>query len=140
MQVLGIEPGDKVFLISEKGRKKLRCLPLDPKSKVPSETMEKTFADWKCPLPDDEDLHLPWITLDLQARLDLDVQPWQPIIVGRDPYHALASEYSQVALAVALAAVGGAIVVDFLLGQLVILLTGFSIVSILIWLKIRSRI
>ncbi len=140
IQVLGIQPSDKVVLISDKGHKKRRCLTLDPKFELPSKTMKKTFAVWKCPFPKDKDLRLPWITLDRQTRLDLDVQPWQPIIVGRDPYHALTSEYSQVVLAVALGAVGGAIIVDFLLGQLVILLTGFSIVSILIWRKIRSRL
>ena len=139
IQVLGIQPGDKVLLISEKGHKKRRCLPLNPQIQLPLETMRKYFTP-PCPDSEYQDLSLPWITMDLQTRLDLGIDPWLPIIVGRDPYYTLASEYSQVALAVALGAVGGAIVVDFLLGQLVILLTGFSIVSILIWRKIRSRL
>jgi len=140
MQVLGIEPGDRVRLINGERHKTLRCLPLDPKFQLPLKTMEKDFADWKYQLTEDEDLRLPWITLDLQTRLALDVQPWQPIMVGRDTYYALKSEFSQVALAVVLAALGGAIVVNNLFAQLAILLAGFSIVSILVWLKIRSRI
>ena len=141
MQVLGIEPGDRVRLINGEHHKTLRCLPLDPAFQLPLKTMEKDFADWMYELPKkDKDLRLPWITLDLQTRLALNVQPWQSIIVGRDTYHALKSEFSQVALAVALATLGGAIVVEDLFPQLTILLIGFSIVSILIWLKIRSKI
>lgn len=140
MQVLGIEPGDKVRLINNERHKTVRCLPLDPKFQLPSERMETSYGDWKYELPMDEDLRLPWITMDRQTRLALDVQPWQAIIVGRNTLNALASEFSQVALAVALAALGGALVVDHLFTQLAILLGGFSIVSILIWVRIRSRI
>jgi hypothetical protein len=149
MKVIGIQPGDKVLLISEKGRKRvrLRCLALDPKKQLPLETMKAT---WPLPNPDasstDQELNLPWITLDLQTRLELGVDPWQPIIVGRDPYHALTSEFTTVAMALALSALGGAVVIPQILQDkhpwlpLSIILASFAIVSILIGLKIRSRI
>lgn len=140
MQSLGLEPGDQVCLINENHHLSMRCLPLDTKHQLPLRIMEEDFAAWKYPLPENEDLRLPWITIDRQTRLALDVQPWEPILVGRDTGHLLASEYGHIALAIALGALGGAIVVDFLLFQLISLLVGLTVISLLIWAKIRSRI
>ena len=109
MAAIGVQPGDKVLLISQKCRKSMRCLALDPDKPLPSDTMLKTFTGWRCPDLEDKDLRLPWVTLDKQTRLCLGVDPWIPIIVGRDPYHTLLSEFSDVALAVALGVVGGAL-------------------------------
>jgi hypothetical protein len=140
MEVLGIKAGDRVRLINGKYHENLRCLPLDPKYQLPLKTMESDFADWKYQLPENEDLRLPWITLDRQARLALDIQPWQPIIVGRDTLHALSSEYAEIALAIALGALGGAIVFDALLAQVIFGIVAFAAISLLIWAKIRSKI
>ena len=149
MKVIGVQPGDKVLLISGKSHKRvrLRCLALDPGTELPSETLITT---WPQPHPDalsaDQELNLPWITLDLQTRLKLGVDPWQPIIVGRDPFHALALEFTTVAMALALSALGGAVVIPESLKEncswipLSIILVSFGLVSILICLKIRSRI
>ncbi len=142
MDILGIQKGDKVLLISENGRtKKIRCLPLDPAvaSQLPLQTMFELQPP-PCPVAEYKELRLPWCTVDYQTRLDLDADPWQPIFVGRDPGYAIASEFSQVALAVALSAVGGAIVVNDVYGKWAFLLAGLAAVSTLIWLKIRSRI
>ena len=138
MEVIGIQTGDKVLLISEKTRKPLRCLPLDPKG-LPLESMRKYFTP-PCPDTEYQDLLLPWVTIDLQTRLDLGVDPWQPIIVGRDPGHAIISEFGQVVLGVALAAVGGTFVVSDDAWQLAIITTGLVAVLAFIGLKIRSRI
>lgn len=154
MEAIGIQPGDKVWLIGDNGRKKIRCLPLDPGIKLPLPSMGKHFTP-PCPETDYQELTLPWITIDLQSRLDLNqtgldsnnVNPWDPIIVGRDLPHALASEFSTVAMGVALSAVGGAVVVPEIIITdvyswlpLSIILTGFVAVSLLVALKIRSRI
>ena len=141
MDVVGIQPGDKVLLISETRRRSLRCLPLDPETQVPLPTMREYFTPL-CPDSAYEGLLLPWVTIDLQTRLDLGVAPWQPIIVGRDPGNAIVSEFGQVVLGVALAAVGGSIIaadyadISFSYG---ILVAGF-VVLLLIVFKIRSRI
>ena len=140
MQILGIKPGDRVRLINGERVIKLRCLPLDPKYQLPLKAMDKDFADWKYPIPDEKELRLPWIALDRQARLALDVQPWQPIVVGRDTGQALRSELGEVAYAVALATLGGAIVVKDPVAQAIILAAGFLTISVLICMKIRSRI
>ena len=156
MQVIGIQPGDKVLLISssEKKWKRLRCLPLEEEGEeLPLPTMRKYFHS-PCPKEWYRDLHLPWITMDKQSRLTLDARPWHSIIVGRDPRHAIASELSEVVLAVALAAVGGSFVVpsdgfqipmlNFAMtgaqASFAILSIGFLLVLTFIWLKIRSRI
>jgi hypothetical protein len=84
--------------------------------------------------------------MDHQMRLDLDVQPWQPIIVGRDPRHAVSSEFTTVAMAVALSALGGAVTVPESIEEKVgwigwgILFVGLAVVATLITLKIRTRI
>lgn len=138
MQVLGIKPGDRVRMINGERVIKLRCLPLDPEYQLPLKSMYKAFADWQYPIPTKIEERLPWITLDRQARLALDVQPWQPIVVGRDTWQALQSELGEVAYAVALAALGGAIVFPAIQG--IILAVGLLTVLVLISLKIRSRI
>ncbi|MEE9522436.1 MAG: hypothetical protein V3W05_06490 [candidate division NC10 bacterium] len=141
MEVISIDPGDKVLLIGENRRKSMRCLALDPEKNLPADTMRKTFTGWRCPELEDKDLHLPWVTLDLQTRRELGVDPWEPIIVGRDPYHTLVAEFSEVALAVALGAVGGALFFQGLpVLQFVILLFGFVAIVGLILSKIQSRI
>ncbi len=140
MQVLGVKPGDRVRLINGEHMTNLRCLPLDPKEQLPLKSMKKEFADWKSPIPKEEDMRLPWITLDKQTRLMLGVRPWQPIVVGRDTGQALKSELGEVALAVALATLGGAIVVKSPIWQGIILAAGLLAVSVLISMKIRSRI
>jgi len=149
MKVIGVQPGEKVLLISENSRKRvrLRCLALDPGINVPTETLTAT---WPQPHPDalceDQEMNLPWITLDLQTRLKLGVEPWQPIIVGRDPLHAVALEFTTVAMGLALSALGGAVVIPESLKQnhawipLSFIFVSFCLVSILICLKIRSRI
>ena len=141
MEAIGIRPRDKVLLISQEGRKSMRCLALDPDKPLPSDTMLNTFTDWRCPELKNKELRLPWVTLDKQTRLDLGVDPWIPIIVGRDPYQALLAEFSDVALAVTLGVVGGAL---FFQGrplvQLAILFAGFVALSGLVLSKIRSRI
>ncbi len=141
MEAIGIQPGDKILLISEKCRKSMRCLALDTDKNLPSDTMLNTFTGWRCPELEDKDLRLPWVTLDLQTRLELGVDPWVPIIVGRDPYHTLLSEFSEVALAVALGVVGGALFFQgHPLVQFAILFAGFVAVSGLILSKIQSKI
>jgi hypothetical protein len=141
MEAIGILPGDKILLISETRRKSMRCLALDPDKNLPSDTMLNTFTGWRCPELEDKDLRLPWVTLDRQSRLEMGVDPWVPILVGRDPYHTLLSEFSQVALAVALGAVGGALFFqDHPFVQFAILFVGFAAISMLIVSKIRSRI
>lgn len=141
MEAIGIQPGDKILLISETRRKSMRCLALDPDKNLPSDTMLNTFTGWRCPELEDKDLRLPWVTLDRQSRLEIGVDPWVPILVGRDPYHTLLSEFSQVALAVALGAVGGALFFqDHPFVQFAILFVGFAAISMLIVSKIRSRI
>jgi hypothetical protein len=145
MEVLGVEPGDKVLLASEKGRKSIRCLALDSKDALP---LKETMRDFTAPCPEThyDDTLLPWVTIDLQTRRKLGVEPWEPIMVGRDPYHALAQEFSQVGLAVALSALGGAVVVPEAITQKcpwapwAIVGAGFVGVLALVWLKIRSRI
>ncbi len=164
MDVVGIQPGDKVLLISETRCRSLRCLPLDPKTEtqLPLPSMHEQSTP-PCPDSAYEGLLLPWITIDWQTRLDLGVVPWQPIIVGRDPRHALALEFNHVAAALALAAVGGAIVIpqeklqllETKLGEYdylgwvapivpwvpaIIIFVGLFTVLILILFSIRSRI
>ena len=140
MEVIGIQSGDKILLISEKNRKPLRCLPLDTEG-LPLEAMRTVFTP-VCPDVEDQDMLLPWVTIDLQTRLDLGVAPWQPIIVGRDPGNAIVSEFGQVVLGVALAAVGGSIIaadyadISFSYG---ILVAGFVVLLLTVF-KIRSRI
>ena len=162
MEVVGIQPGDKVLLFNEERRRSLRCLPLNPKTQLPLPTMRQYFTP-PCPDSAYEGLLLPWVTIDLQTRLDLGVDPWQPILVGRDPRHALALEFNHVAAALALAAVGGAIVIpqeklqqlETVLGKYnylgwlapivpwvpaIIIFIGLFGVLMLILFKIRSRI
>ena len=149
MKIIGINSGDKVLLISEKRRKRVRCLTLDPGKykNLPSRIMKETWPHPDIPgFSSDPLLNLPWITVDHQIRLDLDVQPWQSIIVGRDPRHAVSTEFSTVAMAVALSALGGAVTVPEVIQQKVawigwgILFVGFAIVATLITLTIRTRI
>lgn len=149
MEVVGIQPGDKVLLFSEKRRRSLRCLPLDPETQLPLPTMRQYFTP-PCPDSAYEGLLLPWVTIDLQTRLDLGVDPWQPILVGRDPRHALTLEFNHVAAALAVGALGGAIVVPVekltFLGWFApfvpsaIVFIGLFAVVMLILFKIRSRI
>lgn len=145
MGVIGIQPGDKVKLISETCQKSLRCLPLDPNVKLPLRSMRRLYPP-PCPSKAYRGLLLPWITMDLQTRLDLKVKPWQPIILGRDPYQALATEFNHVALGLALSALGGAIAVPKEISAehpwlpLSIVMVGLAGVLMLIWVKIRSRI
>ena len=151
MEVVGIQPGDKVLLISEKRRRSLRCLPLDPETQVPLPTMRQYFTPL-CPDSAYEGLLLPWVTIDLQTRLDLGVDPWQPIIVGRDPHHTLALEFNHVAGVLAVGALGGALVVPQAITQMeflgrfgpfvpfAIIMTGLLAVLMLILFKIRSSI
>lgn len=157
MADIGIQPGDKVLLISEHGRRKsIRCLALNAKPQLPLESMYEPPFTPLCPREAYKDLLLPWITVDLQTRrkLGIDprepVNPWEPIIVGRDPYHALASEFNHVAAPLALSALGGAIVVPVekltFLGwfapfvPFAIVVIGLFAVVMLILFKIRSRI
>ncbi len=145
MEVIGIQPGDKVKLIGEKGSKSIRCLSLDTDSELPLKTMYNYFTP-PCPVDTYQALTLPWITLDLQTRLDLKIKPWQPIIAARDPLHVLAWELGGLAAAVALSALGGAVVLPkevstqypWLPGG--IIATGFFVVLLFILIKIRSRI
>ena len=109
METIGIQPGDKVLLISENGRKPVRCLALDSKKQLPTKTMNEYFPEGRGPLLEDEDLRRPWVTLDRQTRIAIGAEPWEPIIVGRDPRHALASELGVVAMGLAVSALGGAI-------------------------------
>ena len=146
MDAIGIQPGDKVLLISETARKALRCFELDP-SQLPLKSMRKDFKP-PCPYALYKDLRLPWVTMDMQTRIGLnptgldhyEVKPWYPILVGRDPRHAVITEFAALAFTLAVGAVGGAIVVDVRLGQVAILAAGFIAVFALIWAKIRSRI
>lgn len=142
MDVIGIQPGDKVLLISEKDRKPIRCLVLHPDNPLPFDTMYEYFTAWPCPGPKDQPLRLPWVALDRQTRIAIGAEPWEPIIVGRDPRHALASELGVVAMGLAVSALGGAIVVPDIhpLLPMAIVIAGFVGVSVLIWIKIRSRI
>jgi formylmethanofuran dehydrogenase subunit D len=142
METIGIQPGDKVLLISENGRKPVRCLALDSKKQLPTKTMNEYFPEGRGPLLEDEDLRLPWVTLDRQTRIAIGAEPWEPIIVGRDPRHALTSELGVVAMGLAVSALGGAIVVPDIhpLLPMAIVIAGFVGVSVLIWIKIRSRI
>jgi hypothetical protein len=149
MGVLGIERGDKVLLISENRRRILRCLPLNPDTKLPFDSMNK----YKSPCPERayKGLTLPWITIDWQTRLGLGVKPWFPIIVGRAPRHVLAWELGELASAIAIAALGGAYVVPEMeildiLGKFkdvlpaVIIAIGIITVVTVTLFKIRSRI
>ena len=136
MEVLGIDAGDKVLLESEGSSFRMRCLVLKSEIHLPLKTMSEDFTPlWT---QADDAMHLPWITMDLHTRQQLDVQPWEPILVGRDPLHALVSEFDEVMLAIALAAVLGTIGLPEY--QLLIMLVGFSGILILILLKLRSRI
>lgn len=150
MEVIGIQPGDKVSLIAASGRKvSVRCLALGAETQLPSTFM---WEDFTPPCPDEayEGMVLPWITVDLQVRRRLDVKPWEPILVGRDPCHALTLEFNHVAAALALSALGGAIVVHgehlAFLGRFApfvpfaIVMTGLLGVLMLLLFKIRSRI
>lgn len=153
MEAIGIESGDKVWLISDFGCQAIRCLPFDDQVRLPLDSMKIQFPP---PLPDEEyeGLVLPWVTMDFQTRLHLnqtgeasnDVKPWHPILVGRHLPHALASELSTVAMGLALTALGGAVVLpdtittDFPWLPVSILVASFVTVLILIALKIRSRI
>lgn len=148
MGVLGIQRGDKVLLISEKKTpKSLRCLPLNPDTKLPFKSMNSFTPP--CPESAYEELHLPWITIDMQTRLDLGVNPWFPVIVGRAPRHILAYELGELASAIAIAAMGGAFVfpanISFL-GKFAewlptgIIALGIITVGIVTLFKIRSKI
>jgi hypothetical protein len=149
MKVIGIQPGDKALLIHEKRRKRIRCLALDPNTnkKLPSDTMTQAWplGDIKAPSSDDM-LNLPWITLDRQRRDELGVEPWQPIIVGRDPRHALTLEFTTVAMAVALSGLGGALAIPKEIAKKLpwlgwsIVFGSLAVILTLIGLKIRSRI
>ena len=152
MEVVGIQSGDKVLLISETNRKSLRCLPLVTEG-LPLKSMNEFDSPCEKTRYKD-DLQLPWVTMDRQTRLALNVKPWHPILVGRDPWKAITSELNEVILAVALAAVGGSFFVPSdgftipILGlpfsqtqaSFGIVFLGLVLVSILKWLKIRSRI
>lgn len=148
MEILGIEEGDKVILISDNGRtKSIRCLPLDPgmNSTLPLVESMQMLAHPPLPLDEYKGLHLAWCTLDQQTRFELDADLWEPIIVGRDPSHALRKEYTEVALAVALGAVGGALLVEKYFQQNPwiaggTLIVGFIAVFLLICIKIRSKV
>ncbi len=153
MEAIGIEPGDKVWLITDLGRQKIRCLPLDETTELPLDTMWTNFTP---PYSKEEHktLALPWITMDLQTRLRLNqsgvksnnLKPWDAVLVGRYLPHALASELSTVSMGLALSALGGAVVIPDSITEslpwlpLSIIVTSFIIVLFLIGLKIRSRI
>ena len=136
MDVLGIESGDKVLLGSEGGSVQVRCLVLKSEPCLPLKSMSIDFTPlWE---QADDEMQLPWITMDLHTRQQLDINPWEPILVGRDPFHSLVSEFDEVMLAIALAAVLGTIGLPEY--QLPIILVGFTGIFILILLKLRSRI
>ncbi|MFC1585212.1 hypothetical protein ACFL5V_06680 [Fibrobacterota bacterium] len=146
MEVIGIKPGDKILLIGEEGRQSIRCLPMNPEvqKKLPLESMN-TFAI-PCANQDYDELQFPWVCIDKQTRLKLGAEPWQAVLVGRDPGHVLAWELGGLAAAVALSAIGGAIVVPETIRQalpwlpLGIVLAGLATVILFTLIKIRSRI
>ncbi len=154
MAVISVEAGDKILLIGSNGKKRsIRCLRLEDSERLPLQSMHTVF---KAPAyqqrrmgkrrAGEEPLGLPWITLDKQARIPLDVDPWEPILIGRYPPQVLAAEIGQVVSAVALSALGGAIVVPDGVKQAypwlpwAIVLAGLVTVLLLIWAKIRSRL
>ena len=138
MDVLGIQAGGKVLLCSEENTVRLRCLLLDSRTTMPLESMKNHFTQpWEDEQGDTTSL-LPWIAIDLQTRLKLKVDPWQPIFVSRDPIHALVSEFDQIVVAVALAAVLGT--VGFSGYEWQIMVFGLVMIFWLIFTKLRSRI
>lgn len=142
MEDIGIAPGDKVLLISEHTQESMRCLTLEAREPLPLRSMYHNFTP-VCPGEYYTGSMLPWITIDNDARRKLKIEPWQAIVVGRDPYHALTLEFNQVATGLALAALGGAIAVPDQFKPLLplgIVAIGLVAVGLLIWQKIRSRI
>ncbi|MCH8989638.1 MAG: hypothetical protein IIA92_12635 [Chloroflexi bacterium] len=142
MDVIGIQPGEKIRLVGEENRLGIRCLALDSEinKKLPLPSMHKF---WTCPDPalsEPEADPLPWVTLDQQTRLALALDPWHTVFVGRDPRNKLASEFSLIASALALSALGGAIIVPYFNPWLPlgIVAAGFVGVLALTWAKIRS--
>ena len=147
LEALGVEPGDKVLLISDVGRVTVRCLSLNEKDveTLPTENMKKLQR-----VRTEESRKLPWILMDLQTRNllnpteddDNDVKPWDTVIVSRHLPHSFTSELGTVAMGLALGALGGAVVLkdnsDWL--PLSILGGSFLIVLILIAIKIRNKI
>jgi hypothetical protein len=163
MAVIGVESGSKILLVGSNGKTRpMRCLAIGDGQRLPVQSMHTVFT-----VPEyqrrrrgkkrisygivrrregEEPLGLPWITLDKQTRLLLEVAPWQPMLIGRYPLQVLAAELGQVVSAVALSALGGAIVVpdwlkqDYPLLPWTIVAVGFVTVVGLIWWKIRSRL
>ena len=143
MDVLGIKAGDKVLLITEKTQRSYRCLVLEPQKGVqlPTKIMMSLAPKTHCPLPDDPNLRLPWITADLQIRKEIGVEPWQAVLVGRDPAHALTAELNTGVTAIAISALGAAVALpSHPTWQIAIFAAAVIGISVFICLKIRSRI
>ena len=141
MKVIGIQPGDKVLLVSHKRRKAVRCLAMNPDFPLPSDSMLKYFPA-PCHVSQYEEMRLPWVTMDLETRVILGVEPWQPIFVGRYVPQLLAPELTELTVAVVLAGLGSALVlkdIHFLL-PIAAIITGVVVATVVILLKIRSRL
>ena len=139
LEVIGIKSGDKVWVISEKGRKSVRCLALNRDDSLPLPTMAKYFGHIRpCPEAVYDEMVLPWITLDSDTRAELGVEPWQPIVVGR----ALGQVITPEAVTVGLGMVAGALVVPQNAPYwvpMVFVIIGAVCASILSVIKIRSK-
>ncbi len=108
LEVIGVAPGDKVRVIGELSSRSVRCLALSSISTLPSEDMKRAFGE-PFGAAVDSDSGLPWCTLDKQTRDELDVKPWDNVLVSRSLWQVLASEFRSVGLAISLSLVGVAL-------------------------------
>jgi hypothetical protein len=87
-----------------------------------------------------QNMHLPWITMDKERRDELKVKPWQTVLITRSSYDTLASGFGELAIAIAVSSIGGAVVTNASpVRSTICILAGLLIASVLILAKIRSR-
>lgn len=146
MDVINLGKRDRVFLMSEDARTSVRCLPLPSEIRLPMESMQ--HFNPPCPGEAYAAQTLPWITMDSYTRRLLNVDPWEPIFVGADIYRIVAREAALLGTIVGVTvglsqfvpkqiSMGNTIITNV---PLALVIAGFVIGTIFMWVKVRSRV
>jgi hypothetical protein len=155
MESIGISEGDKIMIEAADKRIEIRALELtgdminnrkekecDAVSKYYSENDKRRKALMKGNILDYD---LPWIFLDRDARIKLDIKAYDPIMVYRSNGHAIKSQLHKTTLSLIAGIVGFIIGLDYLLpninkGILALLMIFVFVTGLMltIWLNLLS--